>query len=56
MNTTDVNDFVVKKVPVPDLPSIETIAGNKLFPQLYLNAFLCAKKCPHNICRGIFRK
>jgi len=44
METTEINDFVVKKVKVPELPNIDEISGGRLFPQLYLNAFICARK------------
>jgi len=44
LETKEISDFVVKKVKVPELPSIENIAGGRLFPQLYLNCFLCASK------------
>lgn len=44
METKEISDFVVKKVKVPELPSIENIAGGKMFPQLYHNAFICARK------------
>ena len=44
METKEVNDFIVKKVKVPPLPNIENIVGSKLFPQLYHNAFICARK------------
>jgi len=44
LETKEISDFVVKKVKVPELPSIENIAGGRLFPRLYLNCFLCASK------------
>ena len=44
METKEVNDFVVKKVKVPPLPSVENIVGGRMFPQLYHNAFICARK------------
>jgi len=44
LETKEISDFVVKKVKVPELPSIENIAGGRLFPQLYHNAFICARK------------
>ena len=44
LETKEISDFVVKKVKVPELPSIENIAGGRLFPQLYHNTFLCASK------------
>ena len=44
LETKIISDFVVKKVKVPELPSIENIAGGKIFPQLYHNTFICAKK------------
>jgi hypothetical protein len=44
LEKTEISDFIVKKVPVPPLPSIEDIAGGKMFPQLYLNCFICSRK------------
>lgn len=44
METIEVNDFIVQKVKVPKLPSIENIVGGRMFPQLYHNAFICARK------------
>ena len=44
METKEVNDFIVKKVKVPALPSVENIAGGKMFGQLYHNVFLCSRK------------
>jgi hypothetical protein len=44
METKEISDFVVKKVKVPELPSIENIAGGRMFPQLYLNCFISASK------------
>ena len=44
LETKEISDFVVKKVKVPELPSIENIAGGRMFPNLYLNCFLCASK------------
>jgi hypothetical protein len=44
METNEISDFVVKKVPVPPLPNLDDIAGGKLFPQLYYNAYIVAKK------------
>ena len=44
MKLNKINDFIVNKVHVPPLPSIENIAGGNLFGQLYVNAFLIANK------------
>ena len=44
MELEDINDFVVKPVKVPALPSLENIAGGVLFPQMYCNCFLIARK------------
>ena len=44
MKLNKINDFIVNKVHVPPLPSIENIAGGHLFPALYVNAFLIASK------------
>ena len=44
MKLTKINDFEVNKIKVPPLPDIENIAGGKLFPQMYVNAFLIASK------------
>ena len=44
MKLNKINDFIVNKVHVPPLPSIENIAGGNLFGQLYVNAFLIASK------------
>ena len=50
MDLIEINDFVVKAVPVPPLPKVENIAGGKLFPSLYLNCFLCAPKFSGKTC------
>ena len=44
MDTKEINDFVVKVVKVPPLPNVENIAGGRMFPQIYHNAFICARK------------
>lgn len=44
MELQEINDFIVKKVPVPPLPKIENIMGGRMFPNLYLNCYICASK------------
>ena len=44
MELEEINNFEVKPVKVPALPSVENIAGGVLFPAMYINCFLCAKK------------
>ena len=44
MELETINNFEVKPIKIPALPSLENIAGSVLFPAMYINCFLCAKK------------
>ena len=43
MSLTKLNDFQVNPIQLPVIPQ-KNIRGSKLFPEIYANIFLCAKK------------
>ena len=45
MELTPINDVVVEPVPIPlSEDDLRPVLGEELFPELFFNLFICAKK------------